>query len=151
MTGKPTYEQLEQRVRELEKQASKLLEAEKALRESEERHSQIVQGSSIPTFVINDKHMITHCNRAYERLTGISAKDVIGTRKQWLSFYSQERPVMADLIVDKAPEDEFIRYYEKRYRKSSVTDGGYEAEDFFPALGEAGRWIFFYCCTIKRC
>ena len=149
MTGKPTYEQLEQRVRELEKEASKLLKTEKALRESEERHSQIVQGSSIPTFVINDKHMITHCNRAYERLTGISAKEVIGTRKQWLSFYAVERPVMADFIVDKAPEDEFIKYYGNKYRKSPVTDGGYEAEDFFPALGEAGRWIFFTASPLR--
>ncbi|MBW1886918.1 MAG: PAS domain S-box protein, partial [Deltaproteobacteria bacterium] len=149
MTGKPTYEQLEQRVRELEKEASKLLTAEKALRESEERHSQIVQGSSIPTFVINDKHMITHCNRAHERLTGISAKDVIGTRKQWLSFYSEERPVMADLIVDNAPEDEFVRYYENKYRKSPVTDGGYEAEDFFPDLGETGRWLFFTASPLR--
>jgi len=149
MTGKPTYDQLEQRVRELEKEASKLLTAEKALRESEKRHSQIVQGSSIPTFVINDKHMITHCNRAYERLTGISAKEVIETRKQWLSFYSEERPVMADLIVDRAPEDEFLRYYGNKYRKSAVTDGGYEAEDFFPALGETGRWIFFTAAPLR--
>ena len=149
MAVKLTYEQLEQRVRKLEQEASKLLKTEKALRESEKKHSQIVQGSPIPTFVINDKHVITYCNRAYERLTGISAKEIIGTRKQWLSFYSEERPVMADLIVDKAPEDDFIRYYGNKYKKSAVTDGGYEAEDFFPALGQKGKWIFFTAAPLK--
>ena len=38
MTGKPSYEELEQRVKELEKEAAMYKQAEDALRESEERY-----------------------------------------------------------------------------------------------------------------
>ena len=118
-------------------------QAEEALRESEKRLSQIVQASSIPTFVIDNKHIITHWNRANENLTGISSTEVIGTQKHWSAFYSQERPVMADLIVNDATEKEIAKFYGEKYRKSDAIEGGYEAEDFFPALGERGKWLFF--------
>ncbi|MCK7511842.1 MAG: PAS domain-containing protein [Desulfobacterales bacterium] len=35
---------------------------------------QIIQGSTIPTFVINQDHIITHWNRALEKLTGLPAE-----------------------------------------------------------------------------
>ena len=56
--------------------------------------------------------MVTHVNKAYENLTGISADEIIGTRKQWLCFYATERPTMADLIVDNAPEEEMAKHYQ---------------------------------------
>ena len=149
MAGTPTYEELEQRVRELEKEAARRMKAEEALRLSEKRLSQIVQGSPIPTFVIDSNHIMTHCNRAYENLTGIAASEVLGTGKQWLSFYSEARPVMADLIVENAPEKEIGRFYGDKYRRSAVTEGGYEAEDFFKDLGEEGKWIFFTAAPLK--
>ena len=123
--------------------------AEEALRESEEKISQIVQENSIATFVIDDKHIITHWNKACENLTGISANEVIGTRKQWSAFYSTQRPVMADLVTDSASEDEIAGYYSGKYRKSSLIELAYEAEDFFPDLGEKGRWLFFTAAPLR--
>lgn len=41
----------------------KLVEADNKLRISEEKLSQIIQGSSIPTFVIDKNHIITHWNK----------------------------------------------------------------------------------------
>ena len=67
--------------------------------------AQIFQRSLIPTFVIDDNHLITHWNSACERLTGITADKMIGTKKQWLAFYPEEKPVMADLIVDEASKE----------------------------------------------
>ena len=141
MAKKPTYAELSQQVADLEKQIADL----KRLPDD----PQIVRGSSIPTFVIDNRHTITHCNRAFENLTGIAARELIGTRKQWLAFYPAKRPVMADLIVDNASEEELTRYYGRNYWKSSVTEGGYEAEGFFPDLGEKGRWIFFTAAPLK--
>ena len=149
MTEKPSYEELEQRIKELEKESAKFKATEETLKESEKRLSQIVQGSSIPTFVINNMHIITHCNRAYENLTGIPANEIIGTRKQWLTFYSSERPTMADLIVDDVPEEEIAGYYGDEYRGSAVAEGGYEAERLFPDLGEKGKWLFFTAAPLK--
>jgi PAS domain S-box-containing protein len=149
MARKPTYGELEQRIKEFEQEAAKRRSAEEALRESEKRLSQIVQGNPIPTFVIDNNHIMTHCNRAYENLTGISENEVIGTGKHGLSFYSEARPVMADLIVDNAAEEIIARYYHDKYRRSVVTEGGYEAEDFFKDLGENGKWIFFTAAPLK--
>ncbi|MBW2119378.1 MAG: PAS domain-containing protein [Deltaproteobacteria bacterium] len=97
MAGKPTNEELLQRVKGLEKEVAERKKAEEALRRNEKRLSRILQEISIPTFVIDKNHKVTHVNRAYENLTGISAHEIIGTRKQWATFYSKARPVMADL------------------------------------------------------
>ena len=149
MGERPIYKYLEQQIKELKKEATRCRVAEEELRMSKEILSQIVQGNTIPTFVIDNQHRITHCNRAFENLTGIAADKIIGTRKQWMVFYSKERPVMADLIVDNAPADEVARYYGKKYQKSAVTEGAYEAEKFFPNLGENGKWVFFTAAPLK--
>ncbi|MBW2614906.1 MAG: PAS domain S-box protein [Deltaproteobacteria bacterium] len=149
MVGKPTYEELEQRIKGLEKEAAERKKTEDALRVSEKRLFQILQETSIPTFVIDNNHKVTHVNRAYENLTGISALEIIGTRKQWSAFYSEERPVMADLIVDNASEAEIAKYYGGEYRKSAVTDGGYEAEGLFRNLKKGEKWLFFTASPLK--
>ncbi len=149
MVKKATYEELERRVRDLEKQAAKRKKVEEALRESEMRLSEIVHGSLIPTFVIDDNHTITHCNKAYENLKGVSAEEMIGTKDQWSTFYPHPRPTMADLIVDNAPEEEIARYYGGRARRSALVPGGYEAEDFFPGLGQRGQWLYFGAAPLR--
>ena len=85
--------------------------AESAQREIENRLSQIVMGSPIPTFVIDKKHIVTHWNKALEKVTGISGSKVIGTNKQWMAFYPNERPVMADLLFDSVNKDEVSKFY----------------------------------------
>ncbi|MBL7217662.1 MAG: PAS domain-containing protein, partial [Desulfobacteraceae bacterium] len=67
---------------------------------SERAMKQIVQGSTIPTFVINRDHIVTHWNKACENLTGYPAEKIVGTNKQWMPFRSKERPIMADLVLD---------------------------------------------------
>ncbi|MFC1825280.1 PAS domain S-box protein [Thermodesulfobacteriota bacterium] len=149
MTAKLSYKEMQERVRQLEQEVAGLKEEKIALRETEQSYSQIVHGSPIPTFVIDENHVITHCNKAYENLTGIVAKDVVGTQKQWLTFYASERSVMADLIVDNVPEEVIKEHYGDRYRKSALTEGGYEAEDFFTTLGKNGKWIFFTAAPLR--
>jgi PAS domain S-box-containing protein len=53
---------------------------ETELYEKEKSLSQIIQGSTIPTFVINRDHVVTHWNHALEVLTGYSADTMVGTR-----------------------------------------------------------------------
>lgn len=103
---------------------------------------QILQQSLIPTFVINDNHIITHWNKACEKLTGELASDMIGTEKQWRAFYSEQKPVMADLIVVKASKEEVIRHFGPKVQESTLVDGAYEAEGFFPDLRGQDRWLF---------
>jgi PAS domain S-box-containing protein len=123
---------------------------EQALREKEEKLSQIIMGSPVPTFVIDNHHITTHWNQALENITGISADAVIGTSKQWMAFYSAERPVMADLIVDHAGEREVLKYYHGKLQPTSGSDHTYAAEDFFQTMGEGGRWLFFTAAALRN-
>jgi len=150
MAEKPTYEKLEQRVRELEKEVIRYKEMELALRNSEKKLTQAVEGNSIPTFIIDNNHFVTHWNKACESLTGISAAEIVGTRKAWSPFYAEERPVMADFILDGAIEEKIAGYYEGKYNKSILTKGAYECEDFFPSMGKKGKWLFFTASPLKN-
>jgi len=129
---------------------TELREARKRLEESEKRLSQIVEGSSVSTFVINSNHRVTHWNKACEGLTGIPARNVIATGKQWSAFYFSERPTMSDLIVDQMQDEDMARYYGNKYKKSDVVQGAYEVEDFFPDLGIGGKWLFITAAPLKN-
>ncbi len=116
---------------------------------SSEMLAKIIDGTSIALFAINKQHKVTHWNTAVEALTGIKREEVIGKDEQWRAFYAQKRPVMADLIVDGAQADKIEAYYRGKFEKSRLINGAYEAEDFFPALGENGRWLHFTASPIR--
>lgn len=105
--------------------------------------SLILDGSPIPTFVIDAGHKVVHWNQALAQMTGIPAKEVIGTHHQWRAFYRAHRPVMADIVLDGCAMGLLEKFYAGRYRESPLVPGAYEAEDFFPAIGENGRWLSF--------
>lgn len=149
MQQRKSKEDLEQRLTELKDEAERLKTAEEALRKSQRQLSEIVQGSPIATFVIDDSHIITHCNRAFENLTGITPGDIIGSTDQWKAFYPKKRPVLADFIVNSASASEIAGYYGAKFRKSTVIEGGYEAEDYFSGLAGQGRWLFFTAAPLK--
>lgn len=143
MNPKPTIDELQQLIQSMQKENERHKKREAALGMIQKRLSQILDNISIPTFVIDNHHKITHYNKAMETLTGIAADQVIGTKRQWEVFYAAERPTMADFIVDQASNEVLSKYYKDSYRSSPVKEGAYEAEDFFPAIGENGKWLFF--------
>jgi diguanylate cyclase (GGDEF)-like protein/PAS domain S-box-containing protein len=53
----------------------------------------------VPTFVIDTDCRVLIWNRACERLTGVPAAEVLGTREHWRSFYRERRPTLADLVA----------------------------------------------------
>ena len=108
----------------------------------------IIEGSPIPTFVIDRNHRIILWNRAFTELSGIDGADMIGTDNQWMPFYKEKRPVIADLIVDNDLEALNQFYGKKRVQKSSVIDGAYEATDFYENLGGKRRHLYFLATPI---
>jgi len=105
-------------------------------RSIEQTLEKIIDGCSIPLFVIDKRHKVTHWNTAIEVLTGIKKQDVIGTDDQWQAFYTEKRPVMADLIVGEAPDSEIQVYYPGGYKRSQLIDGAYEAERWVSPRGK---------------
>ena len=76
-----------------------------ALGKDHDRLSQIIDGSPVPTFVIDEDHRVTHWNRACEAIFTVPASSIIGTRRHPEIFYGAERPCLADLIVERGEFD----------------------------------------------
>ena len=108
----------------------------------------IIGGSPIPTFVIDRDHRIIFWNRACEELTGYKGADMIGTDRQYIPFYAEKRPVIADVIVDDDIEGLEKYYGKKRVQKSAVVEGAYEASDFYENLGGRRRHLYFLAAPI---
>jgi len=108
----------------------------------------IIQASPLPTFVIGKDHRVLYWNAAMEKLSGIKAQDVIGTDRQWRAFYREQRPCVADLIVDGAI-DKAPRWYSEKPRKSRLVDDAIEAVVFIPEIGDRGKWFRFTAAAIR--
>ena len=71
-------------------------------RSSEVAHAyavRLMQHLVVPTFVIDPKRRVIIWNRACERLTGVSAPEVLGTSGHWRAFYKKRRYCLADLVA----------------------------------------------------
>jgi PAS domain S-box-containing protein len=121
--------------------------AEASLRDNQLRLQSILQGSPIPMFVIDKNHKVLYWNRALEELSQIPAKEVIGTNQHWRAFYSEKRPCMADLLLDKKIR-EIPQWYQGKYNKSRLIHEAYDAKDYFPSLG-SGKWMQFTAAIIR--
>jgi signal transduction histidine kinase len=123
-------------------------QAEDSLRDSERMLQSVIQGSPIPTFVIGRDHRVLYWNRSLEELSGIRAHEVQGSTDHWRAFYrSGARPCLADLLVDRDFEA-IESWYAGKCRKSPLIEESYEVTDFFPELGEGGRWLRFTAASI---
>jgi PAS domain S-box-containing protein len=108
----------------------------------------IIEGSPIPMFVINKDHRVILWNKACTELTGYDAEDMIGADRQYRPFYSEKRPVIADLIVDNDFEGLQKFYGKKRVQESGTIENAYEAHDFYDNLGGKSRHLYFLAAPI---
>lgn len=111
--------------------------------------ARVLDSMSIPLFTIDRRHAVVHWNRACESLTGMAARDMVGTPRAWVAFYPQERPVVADLIVDRRPREEIAAAYGGTCLESATHPGAYELEAYFQHLGDGGKWLF--CTATALC
>ncbi|MGC9400223.1 MAG: GAF domain-containing protein [Anaerolineae bacterium] len=126
-------------------------QAESALQANKARLDQVIQYSPIPIFVLDKEHIITHWNRACERLTGTLAEAMVGTCETWRPFYDDKRPMMADLLLDEASEEKISRYYDT-YRPSDLVSDGYVGRVYFPSSSrwDEEKWILFSAAPLRN-
>ena len=124
------------------KRSASLAGNKRLLREGEQLLKASFENSPIPAFVIGKNHRIIYWNRALEKMSGIMASDVIGSKDHWKAFYLEYRPTIADLIVNEHP-GEISSWYPGKCNKSDLIEDAYEAIDFFPALEAGGKWLRF--------
>ncbi|MES2740279.1 MAG: ATP-binding protein [Pseudomonadota bacterium] len=111
--------------------------------------SEFFDGHPVPTFVIDNARVVTHWNKACERLLGWAAQDMVGTRNHWKPFFPRQRPLLADLIVLCDIARGWDDLYAGRMGKSSVIPGAYEVEDFYPNIGAGGHWLHVTAAPLR--
>jgi PAS domain S-box-containing protein len=89
------------------------------------------------TLVLDAGHKVLAWNRAMESLTGLPKEQVLGLGNQAYApaFYGQERPVLADFVLDGQPLPEGSAPVSRQGRRVSVTQ-------FLPLLRQGrGAWL----------
>jgi diguanylate cyclase (GGDEF)-like protein/PAS domain S-box-containing protein len=82
----------------------------------------LMQHLVVPTFVLDPDGRVMIWNRACERLTNLTAEEVIGTKDHWKAFYEKPRACLADLVVT-GHMDEIDRLYAAHSVKEDVFIG----------------------------
>jgi len=121
-------------------QAETRRRTEQALRESEQQIKNVIQHLPLATFVIDRNHHVMYWNKAMEKLSGIRAEDAMGKTKPWKALHNTIKTTLADLLID-GKTDAIPQLYAGKYNEAKLNEGAYEVTDFFPSLGESGRWI----------
>ena len=84
METKPTYEELEQRVKELEELEVKRKKIEEKLKESEERYSNMFSLCRDGFVIVNGKGDVIDANQAYIDLLGYNDIDDLKKINLWI-------------------------------------------------------------------
>ena len=66
---------------------------------------QLMEMLAIPVFVLDAGSRVMIWNHACERLTGVMAGEVLGTRDHWRSFFDEQQPTLADLVIEERAAD----------------------------------------------
>jgi len=129
MTGKPTYENLEQRIRILAEESIKGRQAEAALRESEERYRTVVENANEGIHIAQDERLV-YVNPKLAEITGIPVEEA--KDKPFSDFVHPDDRAM---VLDR---------YRRRLAGESILDA-YE----YRTIGKNNRVIWFNISTKK--
>ena len=131
MYEKLTYQELEQRLKELEENIQKRKSPEEKFLSTDQQFENIVQSLPDPTFVINKSKRIVAWNRAIEEMTGLLSEDMVGKGDNAYSipFWGDARQVLADFIMDPDLGD-FSSYESVKREGDSLV-----CEAFLPNFG----------------
>jgi signal transduction histidine kinase/Na+/proline symporter len=105
--------ELEEKVRERDREIAERRRAEEALRGSERRLADIINFLPDPTFVVDASGQVIIWNRAAEEYTGARAADMLGKgdHEYAIPFYGIRRPLLADLVLDRSLEPRVRPFY----------------------------------------
>jgi PAS domain S-box-containing protein len=118
MHTKPTYEELEQKVRELEQEAATRTRTDEAIRESEEKYRALFDESRDAIYITSREGKFLDVNRALLELFGYTREEMV------------EKINVRELYADPDDRDKFqqeielkgsVRDYEVKFRKKNGT------------------------------
>ncbi len=140
MAKKPTYEELEQRVKVLEKESFELRRAEEQLGYQKRRLESLIEYSSLAIVTLDEGCKISSCNRNFEELFHFKQSDIVGRN-------------LDELIAGHEYIEDAILYTKETLRKKAIygsgkrqrKDGAYIDVEFIGApIIVDGKLIGFY-------
>lgn len=98
--------------------------------------AKLMEHLAVAAFVLDRSCRVLIWNKACERLTGVPAGEVIGTRSHWRALYDKQRPCLADLMI-LGRLDEAKALYEV-WSDSEVNPNGVSTENWcvMPCIGK---------------
>ena len=141
MNGKPSYKELEQRVRELENAESDRKKLENELihcQESLRLFKDIISSAAEPMAVINSHYEFQFVNNAYEEFWGISRKDIIGKSVPDIMGIDRFEEIVK-IKVDQCLSGETVRY--SASFQSPVKGQRYMQLNYYPYKSEDGEIV----------
>ena len=112
MARKPTYEELEQRVKELEKEALEHKRVEEVLRESEEKYSKLVENSLTGIYIDQDEKIVFANNR-FADIYRYPREELIGI-ESWRLVHPEDRSLTDKTRARRLKGEEAPPEYEAR-------------------------------------
>jgi len=95
----------------------------------------LMQHLAVPAFVLDAEGRVIIWNKACERLSGVPADEVLGTREQWRAFYPAPRPCLADLVLEGRTDDIAALYPVHKGNTDSNRDVHAENWCLMPRMG----------------
>lgn len=83
----------------------------------------LMQHLVVPTFVLGPDGHVIIWNNACERLSGVKAEDVLGTKEHWHAFYEEPRDCLADFLVKGRTESELEALYSNHSVQKDIYHG----------------------------
>ncbi|MFW9991671.1 MAG: PAS domain S-box protein [Candidatus Odinarchaeota archaeon] len=99
-----------------------------------------------PTLIIDSNHKVVEWNTACEDLTGINREDIVGSVDAWKGFYDNQRPILADLLIDQRIEE--ISNYYTFFEKAKHVSEGYTAESWVNTK-KGKKYLLFTAVPIR--
>lgn len=119
MSEKPTYQELEQRVRELEEIDYRRIRTKKVLLESDEMYNLLVNHSQTGIY-IHVGGLLKFVNNRFAEMLGYVKEEIIG-RLYWDFVHPEDRAMVRDISLARAREEPAPKEYEFRHQSK---DGG---------------------------
>ena len=113
-----------------------------ALKENQILLNRIVQGTPLPTLVLDRNGKLLLWNRACEELTGISAGAAAERSQNALQNEETADPFLLKLITEKIPADSEDQRIPARPKLMKTASGAANLEVCIPQLGDAGCWLY---------
>ncbi|NNM72291.1 methyl-accepting chemotaxis protein [Enterovirga aerilata] len=104
-----------------------------------------VMRMAVPMFVLDRNGCVLVWNEACERLTGLPAGSVLGTKDHWKGFYAAQRPCLADLVFNRE-ESKAGSLYAAQGR--SAVSGARSVENWCDLPNGKRRYLAIDACPI---